>query len=83
MTVAVQKGLANMKNSLSALGFDTVYYGEYTHPVDAIVYKGISSEIMMKSEPVSAGSVFLVDCTNKTPAEVADILNRKLYTPLF
>lgn len=83
MTVAVQKCLTQMKDSLSALGFETVYYGEYKRAIDAIVYNGISSEIMMKSEPSYSGSVLLVDCTNKTPAEVADILNRKLYTPLF
>ena len=83
MIVAVQKGLTNMKEGLSSLGFDTVVYGEYNYPIDAIVYRGISSALMMSTEPFHSNSVFLVDCSNKTPKEVADILNRKLYTPLF
>ena len=83
MIVAVQKGLSHMKNALSELGFDTVVYGEYRFPIDAIVYYGISSELMMSTEPYTSNSVFLVDCTNKTPREVADILRRRLYTPLF
>ena len=83
MTVAVQKGLSHMKNTLSELGFDTVVYGEYRFPIDAIVFCGISSELMMSTEPNITNGVFLVDCTNKTPREVADILHRRLYTPLF
>ncbi|MBQ7717782.1 MAG: YkuS family protein [Clostridia bacterium] len=83
MIVAVQKGMTHMKNGLAELGFDTVIYGEYKFPIDAIVCRGITSGLMMSSEPNHFNGVFLVDCTGKTPREVANILNRRLYTPLF
>lgn len=83
MIVAVQKGLGRMKDELRSLGFDTVDYGEYKFPVDAVVYKGVTSSVMMNAEPHGSPGVFLVDCADKSPAEVAQILRRRLYTPLF
>ena len=59
MIVAVQKGLSHMKNGLAELGFDTVVYGEYKFPIDAIVYRGISSGLMMSGEPNIFNSIFL------------------------
>ena len=83
MIVAVQKGLVNLKNYLTKNGFDTVYYGDYPYPIDAVVYKGISASLINGCHPHHGGKILLVDCSSKTPPEVAKILSSKLYTPLF
>jgi len=83
MIVAVQKGLSNLKNYLTRRGFDTVYYGDYPYPVDAIVYKGVTVSLLENCHPSGGGGVFFVDCNGKTPFQVAKILSDRLYTPLF
>ena len=83
MIVAVQKGLNHMSESLRNMGFDTVVYGEYKYPVDAIVTQGVNTNLMMSADTFGMSEVLLVDCRGKSPSEVADILRRRLYTPLF
>lgn len=65
------------------MGFDTVVYGEYKYPVDAIICHGVDSDLMMSAETFGMPEVLLVDCRGKSPSEVASILRRRLYTPLF
>lgn len=83
MTVAVQTGLTNLKSYLTAQGFHTVDFGGYSHKIDAIVYKGITTSLMMNCSPLPGGSILFVDCDKKTPFQVAEILRNKLYSPLF
>jgi len=83
MVVAIQKGLVNMKQGLRNLGYDVVDYGDYKHPVDALVYVGSSDGLVMGVMGVSNAGVFLVNAEGKSPSEVDKILKRRLYTPLF
>ena len=83
MIVAVDKKLKNLKSGLEVLGYDAVYFGEYNYPVDAVVFSGITGELI-NSTPVNLnGSVFYVDGTGKSAKEVSEVLERKLYSPLF
>ena len=84
MIVAVQKGLGNLSTQLRARGFDIVTYGEYNYPIDAVVYMGSENSPVMQTAPLTAGgSVLMVNAMGKTPDQLAVILNRRLYTPLF
>lgn len=83
MIVAIQKGLNHMSESLRGMGFDVVVYGEYNYPVDAIVCLGVNTGLMMSADNFGMSEILLVDCKDKSPTEVADILRRRLYTPLF
>lgn len=85
MTVAVQKGLEHLAEALRGYGFDVVIYGEYQYPVDALVYMG---ERMPLTQSVSSANhahhgVFMINARGKSTDEIAQILNRRTYTPLF
>lgn len=84
MIVAVQKGLGTLKESLRAMGYDTVTYGEYKYPIDAIVFMGSAKGMVMeRNESCGEHGVLLVNASGKTPHEIDLILKRRLYTPLF
>jgi hypothetical protein len=91
MVVAVQKGLENLADQLRQMEFEVVVFGEYQHPIDAVVYSGggfDSGSITNVNTSISAGThghhgVLLVNASNKSAEEVARILRRRTYTPLF
>ncbi len=84
MIVAVQKGLGNTGEQLRSRGFDVVTYGEYNYPIDAVVYMGTENSPVTQNMSISGGSsVLMVNATGKTPGQIAQILNRRLYSPLF
>ena len=84
MIIAVQKGMGDTGEQLRARGFDVVTYGEYNYPIDAVVYMGNKqSPLMMNMTADNQSSVLMVNATGKTPDDIEEILNRRLYTPLF
>ena len=91
MTVAVQKGLEHLTEALRGYGLDVVVYGEYQYPVDALVYMGEKmpmGESMPLTQSVSSANhahhgVFMINARGKSADEIAQILNRRTYTPLF
>ncbi len=90
MVVAVQKGLENLAEQLRQTEFEVVMLGDYNHPVDAIVYGTgdrpsgmMSSNISVSSSSHGHFGVFMVNAQNKSVGEVAEILRRRTYTPLF
>ncbi len=84
MVVAIQNGLENMAQQLRGYGFDVVTYGEYRHSIDALVYTGAHMPFVssVSSSPERHG-VFMVNASGKSAKEVAAILSRRTYTPLF
>ena len=85
MTVAIQPGLENLANALRGYGFDVVDYENYPYPVDALVYvgSGIMQNISLCSTVHNPYGIFLVNAYGKSAEDIADILNRRTYTPLF
>ncbi len=85
MVVAVQQGLNHIKAQLRQMGYETVTYGDYPYPVDALVYYGSLSRrsVLQATVPQQKKGMLLVCADNKTVAEIAEVLNRRLYTPLF
>lgn len=85
MVVAVAGGLENLKSELRHYGFETVTYGEYHHRIDAIVYSrdmNIASFTNVNL-PSASGGVLMVNVYGKSAKDIADILSRKSYSPLF
>lgn len=85
MTVAMQKGLEYMSDTLRRHGFDVVIYGEYSYPVDALVYLG---ESMPLTSSVGTANhehrgVFMINARGRSAEDIAQILMRRTYTPLF
>lgn len=83
MKVALQKGFPKLKKQLTVMGYDVVDYGDYKYPVDAIIYKGVMMSVVNASDASVQNSVLLVDANGKNAAQISEILQRKLYTPLF
>ena len=83
MIVAVQKELSSLRTELNDMGFDTVIFGEYPYPIDAVVYKGITKKLINSVKPTPYANVLLIDSTNKTAAEIGAVLKSGLYSPLF
>ncbi len=78
MKVAVQN--EKLKKALAEQGFDTVDYKNTD--ADAVVYEGTMDAVMVRKEENSRG-VLLINGAGKSPAEIAYMLTKKLYTPLF
>ena len=78
MKVAVQN--EKLKKALAQKGFDVTDYGSAF--ADAVVYEGKINGVMNFKGENSRG-VLLVKSAGKTPEQIAHILTKKLYTPLF
>lgn len=85
MIVAVQKGLREVKNDLTKLGYEVVQYGEYKHPIDAIVYVGAEGTVssVAINQKNGVNGVLLVNAANKSIGEIDMILKKRVYTALF
>lgn len=92
MVIAVQKGLENLAGQLRNMAFEVVVYGEYAHPIDAVVYHGDSGVGSVTNSVISSVSssgipgnhgIFMVNANGKSAADIANILRRRTYTPLF
>lgn len=91
MVVAVTKGLEHLAQQLRGQEFEVVTFGEYAHPVDAVVYAGkefhtdsiTSANIAMSADTHGRYGVFMVNAEGKSAGEVSEILRRRTYTPLF
>lgn len=91
MVVAVTKGLEHLAGQLRSQEFEVVTFGEYAHPIDAVVYAGsgfhansiTSANISMSADTHGRYGVFMVNAEGKSADEVAEILRRRTYTPLF
>ena len=85
MKIAVQNGLDKLAEELRRCGFEVVMCSECTTPIDAFVYIG---ESMPTAKIVSSTAderygVFMINARGKSASEIALMLNRRTYTPLF
>lgn len=86
MIVAVQKELAQLARDLETEGIETVVYGEYNYPIDALVYVGASAGEPRSgnfSSGKAAKGILCVNAQNKTARQVMEVLNKRLYEPIF
>ena len=83
MTVAVTKGLAALAEQLRALGYNVVTYGEYTYPIDALIYLGEGLARFGVTSAAGAPGVLMINAKDKTISQIDGALKRRTYTPLF
>ena len=83
MIIAIDKKLKKLKKELEEMGYDAVVFGEYNYPIDAVVFAGITGNLINNTHVPLNETVLYVDSRGKTAREVSDILQKKLYSPLF
>lgn len=84
MTVAVEKGLDNMKKALLKMGY-TVVDAKSNIYADAYVFSGgqnsaLSSNMCLSQEH---NGVLLINVRNKSAEDIDRILKSRLYSPIF
>lgn len=93
--VAVQRGLDHIKNQLTLLGYQTLFFDEMTSPVDAIIYiqgndnntlidinRQLSSTYMIQREYSNNTSSILINAREKSIYDIIQIIESRLYSPL-
>ena len=85
MTVAVEKGLLNIKEGLEKMGYRVIYDEKNFRFADAYVFSGKNYSPLSQSafRCENAGGVLMINAENKTAADIDVILKSRLYSPLF
>lgn len=93
MIIAIQRGLENIKRELESRGNEVFYIGE-NKMADAVLYKEAdietyysvnnipSAATALTNDNTSYGAL-LVNVTNKSVEEIIQILEARVYSPLF
>jgi hypothetical protein len=93
MVIAIERGLEQIKTELERRGNEVFYIGE-NKVVDAVLYKEVDSHPFYEVNNIpSAASMhysgngafgaLLINVTNKSIEEIMQILERRVYSPLF
>lgn len=89
--IAVQKELYDIRSNLTNLGFEISDMGEGEN-VEAIVYMGDGHNIPYNNEVISMTdgdnlddnqSAILINANGKSIEEIKNIINNRVYSPLF
>lgn len=89
MVVAYQKGLEAVAAALSGFGYQTVPFGQSGVPIDALIYTGqdgfapISQLSSAGEDQIGRLGIFIVNVRGKSVAEIVEMLQRRMYSPLF
>lgn len=85
MIIAIQSGLENLGDALREYGFEVVDIAGSDTAVDALIYMGESMPYVSVTNKAgtSRHGVFMVNARGKSADEIAQILSRRTYTPLF
>ena len=84
MVVAVQSELRHIAQYLRKVGYEVVSYETYPYPIDALVYHGSGlSFSAVHHMPFHGNGILLVCADGKTPQQIQQILEKKIYSPLF
>ncbi|MGI6707132.1 MAG: YkuS family protein [Clostridia bacterium] len=90
--IAYQRGLETIAAGLQERGYIVFEYGTSQEPYDVLLYDGAVNSAFYQTLDVnapymhdmgSAPGVFLVNTSGKSLEEIAHILERKSYSPLF
>ena len=94
-TIAVQRGLEQIKNYLDNMGYKTVFYDDINSPVDALIYSQdnasnalvninqlLSKQYSILTDAATYGTI-LINAKDKSPDDIVKIIESRLYGPLF
>ena len=96
MIVGIQRGLEGYKKRLEERGYRIYYEDEYNYPVDAYIYMThpnimdtdydhgptLTASIEKRSNHKHSG-ILLINALNKDIDQIEEILNNRVYSPLF
>lgn len=85
MTVALEKGLEDIKNELIKRGYKVILSENNFQSADAYIFLGSCSGILSGGIGVGAGQngILMINAANKTANDIDYILKSRLYSPLF
>lgn len=93
MIIAIEKGLTDIKEALEEKGYETFFIGEkpladaiiyknrYSHPYFQVNNMPITS--LQSSNTVGFNGALLINAENKSMEEILQILEKRIYSPLF
>ncbi|WP_058486384.1 YkuS family protein [Defluviitalea phaphyphila] len=96
MIIGIQRGLEGIKEKLEERGYKVVYEDEYNYPVDAYIYIDhpnwmeennsigvvLTSSVQKRAKHKHNGILF-INGKNKSIDEIEQIINNRVYSPLF
>lgn len=85
MTVALEKGLEDIKNELIKRGYKVILSENNFQSADAYIFLRSCSGILSGGIGICAGQngILMINAANKTANDIDDILKSRLYSPLF
>lgn len=85
MTVALTQEAMYLKGSLEMYGHRVVQCGNYRGAIDAVVYRGVSvSDLRLTNSNFATNSgVLVVDCTNRSAAQINNYLKHRTFSSIF
>lgn len=85
MTVALSHEAMYLKGKLEMYGHRVVPCENYRGAIDAVVYRGVSiNDLRLTNSNFSNhNGVLLVDCTNRTAAEINNYLKSRSFSSIF
>jgi hypothetical protein len=93
-TIAIERGLEELKAILEQRGYHAVYEDEITGYVSAYVYQGpntlgqqafhssLNNSLLSGTAAENTG-ILLVNARDKTPDEIIAMIENRIYSPLF
>lgn len=93
-TIALERGLENLKAALEQRGYHAVFEDEITGYVSAYVYQGentlgqqalhasLNNSLLSATDSENAG-ILLINARDRTPDEIIAMIENRVYSPLF
>jgi hypothetical protein len=88
-TIAIQRGLEEIKMRLDAIGYNTLYHDEISTPIDAYVYYGTPDQMSLVSvnnmlnNSIMSSNPIVVNAYQKSIDDIVKIIESRVYSPLF
>jgi hypothetical protein len=93
-TIALEKGMDELKTALEQRGYRTVYEDEIASYVDAYLYTdpyvlgqqsfhASLNNSLLSGTTAENASILLVNAKDKTPDEIIAMIENRVYSPLF
>lgn len=84
MVIAIERGLNDIKRHLEYMGYTVVDGYSYRGAIDAYVYENMGFSAVDDFNSYSqtssqASGVLIVNAKNKSPQEIAEILEKRVY----
>ena len=83
MVISATNCSESVRCELEKMGYEFVEFGLNTGYVDAILYTGHLSSTFESGICGDSNGIFVINAEGKTAAEIDNILQKRLYSPIF